>query len=92
VRAVTFDILIDKRAAKELEKLGSSIKSRIVEELRSLRDSPKRGEVMKPSVYRRLRIGDYRAIYTIDWKENRIRILWIGHRKKIYDEFSRFFR
>jgi mRNA-degrading endonuclease RelE of RelBE toxin-antitoxin system len=36
----------------------------------------------EPSAYRRIRIGGYRAIYTIDWRENRI--LWIGHRNEIY--------
>jgi mRNA-degrading endonuclease RelE of RelBE toxin-antitoxin system len=89
---MTFDVLIDKRAAKELEKLEISIKNRIKEELRGLREDPKKGKVMRPSAYRSLRAGDYRAIYAIDWKENRIRILWIGHRKEVYDDFSRFLK
>jgi mRNA interferase RelE/StbE len=89
---MSFDIFIDKRAAKELEKLELSIKNRIKEELRSLREDPEKGRVMKPSTYRRLRVGDYRAIYAIDWKENRIRVLWIGHRKEVYDDFSRFLK
>ncbi len=44
---------------------------------------------MRPSQFWRVRVGDYRAIYEIDRKTNRIIVLYVGHRKNVYDEFSR---
>ena len=32
----------------------------------------------------RLRVGDYRIIYTFDVEQNRIHLLAIGHRREIY--------
>jgi mRNA interferase RelE/StbE len=32
----------------------------------------------------RLRVGDYRVIYTFDVEQNKIHLLAIGHRREIY--------
>jgi mRNA interferase RelE/StbE len=32
----------------------------------------------------RLRVGDYRIIYTFDAEQNTIHLLGVGHRKEIY--------
>ena len=37
----------------------------------------------------RLRVGDYRAIYEIDEASKRVIVVYVGHRKNVYDEFSR---
>ena len=37
----------------------------------------------------RLRVADYRIVYTIDEKRQTVRILAIGHRSKIYKFLSR---
>ena len=34
----------------------------------------------------RLRVGDYRVIYTFDRKQNAIHLLAVGHRREIYRE------
>jgi hypothetical protein len=34
-----------------------------------------------------IRIGDYRAIYQIDRDKNQVVILFIGHRRTVYDDF-----
>jgi len=34
------------------------------------------------------RVGDYRAIYEIDDEKKTVIILFIGHRRDVYDEFS----
>ena len=46
---------------------------------------------MKYSVYLSLRIGDYRVIYEINRDKKLVVILFIGHRKKVYDDFSKMF-
>ncbi|MFB6088786.1 MAG: type II toxin-antitoxin system RelE/ParE family toxin, partial [Candidatus Aenigmatarchaeota archaeon] len=43
----------------------------------------------KGSKFYRLRIGDYRAIYEVDKKKEKVVVLFIGHRKNVYDDFSK---
>lgn len=38
---------------------------------------------------RRLRVGDYRAIYQVDDDRSVIRIVLVGHRKHVYDQLER---
>ena len=89
---MSFTVLLHPKAAKELEKIENTIKARIVERLRELKDNPERvGKVLKHSNFWSLRVGDYRAIYEIDRTRKQVIILFIGHRKKVYDDFSKLF-
>jgi len=89
---VAFAVLLHPKAAKELEKIEAQIRSRIKEKLRELRDSPERiGKRLRPSDFWSLRVGDYRAIYEINRNKNQVVILFVGHRKKVYDDFSKVF-
>ena len=82
---MSFTVLLHPKAAKELEKIENTIKARIVERLRDLKDNPERvGKVLKYSNFWSLRVGDYRAIYEIDRTRKQVIILFIGHRKKVY--------
>lgn len=86
---MSFLVLLHPKAAKELDKLEKQIRSRILERLRDLREKPGTvGKTLKPSVFWSLRIGDYRVIYEIDKTEKRVTVLFIGHRKRVYDNFS----
>ncbi len=44
---------------------------------------------MKHSDFWSLRIGDYSTIYEIDRAKKQVIILFVGHRKKVYDDFSK---
>ena len=89
---MSFAVLLHPKAAEELEKLEGATKARIVERLRDLKDNPERaGKLLKPSNFRRLRVGDYRAIYEIDRAKRQVIVLFVGHRKRVYDDFSRLF-
>jgi len=89
---VPFTLLLHPQAAKALEKIETSIKSRIIEKLRELEHSPERiGKLLKYSNFWSMRMGDYRAIYEINREKNLVVILFIGHRKKVYDDFSKMF-
>ena len=89
---MAFTVLLHPKAAKALEKIEKSLKSRIVEKLRELEDSPEKvGKSLKYSDFWSLRVGDYRAIYEIDRGKNQVIVLFIGHRKKVYDDFSKMF-
>lgn len=89
---MAFTVLLHPKAAKALEKIEKSMKLRIIEKLRQLEDCPERiGKPLKYSDFWGLRVGDYRAIYEIDRNKSRVVILFIGHRKKVYDDFSKMF-
>jgi mRNA interferase RelE/StbE len=87
---VTFPVLLHPKATKALEKLNKQTKSRIVAELRGLADQPEKvGKQLRHSDFWSLRVGDYRVIYEIDMERNQVVILFIGHRKNVYDDFSK---
>ena len=69
-----------------------AVVEQIIEKLKELKDSPERiGKPLKYSDFWSLRIGDYRAIYEINKDKKQAIILFIGHRSKVYDDFSKIF-
>jgi len=89
---VAFTVLLHPKAAKIVQKIEEPTRSRIKEKLRELRDRPERvGKPLKYSDFWSLRVGDYRAIYEINRDKNQVVALFIGHRKKVYNDFSKMF-
>jgi len=89
---VVFTVVLHPKAVKALEKIEKSIRLRIIEELRELRNRPERvGKRLKYSDFWSLRVGDYRVIYEVDRGKNQVVVLFIGHRKKVSDDFSKMF-
>jgi len=87
---VSYRVLLHPKAARFLEKADASVRDRVRQSLRGLEDSPElKGERLKHSQFWRARVGDCRAIYEIDDKKKTVIILFIGHRRDVYDEFSR---
>ena len=87
---MVFSILLHSKAAKELGRLEEDLRTRIKERLRELKNNPESiGKALKPSDFWSLRIGDYRAIFEIDRAKKQVIVLFIGHRKKVYDDFSK---
>ena len=85
-------VLLHPKAVKALEKIEEQTRSRITEKLRELRNRPETvGRRLKYSEFWSLRVGDYRAIYEINRDKNQVVILFIGHIKKVYDDFSKMF-
>lgn len=87
---MTFKVLLHPKAAKALEKMDAVDKARIKEALRELGGNPEKvGKQLKLSDFWSLRIGDYRAIYEIDQDKKQVIVLFVGHRKNVYDDFSK---
>ncbi len=85
-------VLFHPKAASSLNKLDSSIRQRVKDVLEELKESPERkGDQLRPSDYWRVRIGDYRVIFRIERHDNLVLVLFVGHRSKVYDDFSRMF-
>lgn len=85
-----FLLLLHPKAALFLRKADPQTQKRIKDSLRGLEESPReKGERLKHSSFWRLKIGDHRAIYEVDEEERRVVVLFIGHRKRVYNDFSR---
>lgn len=80
-----YEIIITKRAAKDLESLEADTRRRIGRKLKEYANNPlihSRKISHTESGGYRFRIGDYRIIF--DLENDKIVILRIGHRKEIY--------
>jgi len=86
---LTYSVLFTPKAARSLRKLQRSVGPRISEALKALERSPETGEQLLPSRFWKIRVGDYRVVYEIDRPKSRAIVLFVGHRKNVYDEFSR---
>ena len=67
-------------------RLGSGLRDRIqtrIDEMGARLDSFPHHR-LKGSNRFRLRVGDYRIIYTFDLEQNAIHLLALGHRREIY--------
>ena len=85
-----FAVMLHPKAASFLKKADKTVKEQIKKALRKLEEYPeKRGERLRYSNFWKLRIGDYRAIYEIDLEKAMVVVLFIGHRKEVYTDFSR---
>ncbi len=80
-----FKIVWDNHALDALNKLEPSISRRIIKKVDELAESPFSKDIKKLKGRNdfRLRVGDYRIIFSIE--QEGIQILKVGHRKNIYD-------
>jgi mRNA interferase RelE/StbE len=83
-----YKVLVSKSAAKELAKLQSSINNRIIKAVMNLSEDPRPTGSKKlkgGSENWRIRIGNYRVIYSIDDEILIVDVRKVGHRKDIYE-------
>jgi mRNA interferase RelE/StbE len=81
-----YRVHIKRSAEKELDNLPGRLRSRIAARLLALENDPRPAGVKKlqgEDAYR-LRVGDYRVLYTIDDTEMLVTIYAIGHRREVY--------
>lgn len=76
----------DSRALKELRTLPQENAVRILKAVSSLGDSPLSGKPLKGVFkdFRRLRVGEYRVIYSFLKDVAVIQILRVAHRREAY--------
>ena len=85
-----FGVKVKRRAFKALERLSRDYRLRVLEALDELSTNPipfKRYDLKKLKGYKdtfRIRIGDIRIIYTIDWDSKNIIVHYIGPREHAY--------
>jgi len=83
-----YRIVYDTRAAKELSKLDRSAARRIHRAVSALVEDPRpagcRPLVGYPDLWR-IRVGDYRVVYSVDDATVVVLVLRVGHRGSVYD-------
>ncbi len=86
---MSYEVLLHPKANRFIENADNPLEKRIKKKLKTLSTEPEKGKKLKHSNFWRLRIGDHRAIYEIKSSKKKVVILFIGHRKDVYDDFSR---
>ena len=82
-----YEVVLSKTAEKNLSKLPSKIIALIIPELELLGENPRPKGCKKLKGFSdllRVRVGNYRIIYSIEDKVLLVDIREIGHRKDIY--------
>lgn len=84
---MAYQVLIERKAEKDLKKLPKEIQGKIIETILNLKNNSRPFSVRKISDsnnYYRLRVSDYRIIYEINDDKKKINIFRIRHRKEVY--------
>ena len=82
-----FEIRISRMAERQLKKLPSEGRDRVVRAVRALADEPVPRGSRRLTGYDdvfRIRIGRYRVLYSVVASTLTILVLKIGHRKDVY--------
>ncbi len=83
---MSYTVDIHTPAKKSLSRLPENAQARIARSLLALAETPRPHGVVKLTGREawRIRVGDYRVIYTIDGAQKEVVIYAIGHRREIY--------
>ncbi len=81
-----YQVSIKRSAEKELFALSAAVRERIIPRLLALEDNPRPtgAKKMQGEDSYRLRVGDYRVLYTINDQNRVVMIYAIGHRREVY--------
>ena len=82
-----YSIEISRTAEKQLKKLASDDRRRVVQAILALGDEPWPQGSRKLTGYDdvfRIRVGPYRVLYSVEGRRLTIIILKLGHRKDVY--------
>ncbi|KKO18600.1 MAG: hypothetical protein BROFUL_02701 [Candidatus Brocadia fulgida] len=82
-----YKLIMKKSARKELDNISNPFFLKIDEAILALKNNPHpypQSKKLKGEDKYRLRVGDFRVIYTVDEKQKIISIYRIRHRKDIY--------
>jgi mRNA interferase RelE/StbE len=82
-----YQVVIDRYAQKQLEKISPPHFNRLIKAITQLSDNPRPPGCKKLTARPgyRIRVGDYRVIYTIEDKMLKVFVIDIGHRREIYE-------
>jgi len=79
-------VKIHRKAYQELERIHPKYKNQILKKIHALAENPYVGEKLHGEWqgFRKIRVGDYRIVYTVEEEVKILFIVKIGHRKDVY--------
>ena len=79
-------VKVDNSVRKRIKKLPLHINRKIIEGIEELRNNPLKGVKLRGelSEFHKLRIGDYRIIYSFRKKSSQLIIVKVEHRQGVY--------
>lgn len=84
-----FDVDYSNQALKFLKKSDKTLVSRLLKKIEVLRGKPILSDTKVLEGYKeklfRIKVGDFRILYEIDYSSNKIGIVKIDKRTKVYD-------
>jgi len=83
---VKYVVQLSNRSQKDLDKLDSTVRMRIVKALKRLESDPRIGfSLLGPLTGKwKLRVGAYRVIYTIEDDKLMVLVITVAHRREVY--------
>lgn len=86
---MSYEIRIEKAASKFIQKLPAPDKERVLKAIKKLPDEGdiKQLKGQKSSGFYRLRVGNYRIIYTVDHGKLIVCVVDAGNRGQIYNKY-----
>jgi mRNA interferase RelE/StbE len=83
---LTYAVVINRSAERELKSLAPDFARWVGSRLRTLAEDPDlaRSKRLKGSPNFKLRVGDYRVIYSVDDPAEQVTIVAVGHRREVY--------
>ncbi len=84
-----FKIIYAKSVKKDIKRIAPKNLHKIKQGIEELRNFPNISHIKHLSSHSiadfRLRIGNYRVLFDVDWDKKEISILKIGHRRDVYN-------
>lgn len=82
-----YKIIIKKKAKKFIDRLPKNERIRVVRAIEQLPNGEDIKKLKGHSDLMRLRVGDYRIIYTVDNGELTVYVIDAGNRGEIYNQY-----
>ena len=83
-----FEIVYAKNVKKDLKRIAAYNLPQIKMGIEDLMDFPNMTQIKRlknhPVADYRLRVGNYRVLFDVNWETREILILKVGHRREVY--------
>ena len=83
----SYRVILKPSIEKDLRSLTPSVLKRVFKRIQTLEDDPRPRGALKlagaEQLYR-IRIGDYRIVYTIDADSRQVIVYYVRHRRDVY--------
>jgi mRNA interferase RelE/StbE len=86
----SYKIILKPSVEKDLRSLPPSVLRRVFKRIEALEDDPRpRGSLKLAGAEQlyRIRVGDYRIVYTLDESSAQVVVYYVRHRRDVYRQF-----